>query len=111
MKDEDIRAFQQRLTARQLELVELSRISQSQRDAVELDQSSVGRVSRIDAIQNQEMALANARTRQAEHQRIAAALKRIEAGDYGYCIACGEDIAMRRLQSDPSLPTCIACAG
>ncbi len=110
MNDADIRAFHQRLTARQLELVELSRISQGQRDAVELDQSSVGRVSRIDAIQNQEMALANARTRQAEQQRIAAALKRIEAGDYGYCIACGEDIALRRLQSDPSLATCIACA-
>lgn len=110
MNDEDLEALRHKLTARQRELDELSRMSTQQREAVELDQSSVGRVSRIDAIQNQEMALANARTRQAEQQRIIAALNRIKDGDYGCCIACGEDIAPRRLASDPSVATCIACA-
>lgn len=110
MNDHDLEALRHKLTVRQRELDELSRISTQQREAVELDQSSIGRVSRIDAIQNQEMAMANARTRQAEQQRIIAALKRIETGEYGYCIACGEDIDLRRLQSDPSVAKCIACA-
>lgn len=103
-------ATRNRLLARQGELRELAEISAGQRDAVELDQSSVGRVSRIDAIQSQEMALASARARDAELARIKAAPIRIEEGDYGHCIMCDEPIAPKRLESDPSLPTCVKCA-
>jgi DnaK suppressor protein len=43
--------------------------------------------------------------------RIAAALARIESGEYGWCARCGEPIAPGRLAPDPALPTCVACAG
>lgn len=79
--------------------------------AVELDQSRVGRLSRMDAIQVQEMALAAKRRRQAELNRIQAALKRLDDGDYGYCVSCDEPIARKRLDVDPATPTCISCAG
>ncbi|MDP2206470.1 MAG: TraR/DksA family transcriptional regulator [Alphaproteobacteria bacterium] len=77
---------------------------------VELDQTSVGRVSRIDAIQQQEMALAAERRRNELMVRIDAALGRIDSGDYGYCTNCGEDIAAARLATDPTLLLCITCA-
>lgn len=77
---------------------------------VVLDQQSVGRLSRIDALQGQEMALAQARRREASLSRIAAALTRLDSEDYGYCIKCGDEIAVKRLELDPSLQTCIDCA-
>jgi DnaK suppressor protein len=81
------------------------------RDTVELQQDSVGRLSRMDAIQQQAMAQATGRRREAEKARIASALKRLEEGDWGYCIKCGEEIAEARLRHDPSAPLCIVCAG
>ncbi|MEL6886909.1 MAG: TraR/DksA C4-type zinc finger protein [Pseudomonadota bacterium] len=76
---------------------------------VELDQQAVGRLSRMDALQNQAMAQAQARMRQAERRRIHAALKRLDDGDYGYCTDCGEDIEPNRLAADPTIPRCLDC--
>ena len=56
------------------------------------------------------MDLATGKRRLLELRRIEAALTRIEAGEYGYCTVCGEEIAARRLELDPSTPTCIGCA-
>ena len=76
---------------------------------VTLDQQSVGRVSRIDAIQQQQMAIAN-KTQAAELlRRIASALQRIEDGDYGECLECGEPILFARLQIQPEASLCIDC--
>lgn len=102
--------YRERLTVRRDEIEALRGISAQSRSAVELDQTSVGRVSRIDAMQAQQMALAQERAREAELSRIAAALKRIEDGEYGDCIECGEPIAEKRLDFDPSVATCIDCA-
>jgi DnaK suppressor protein len=86
---------------------------ESQHDAARpepLDQSRVGRLSRMDAMQMTEMAAASERRNQQRLQRIEAALTRIEAGQYGLCLSCEEDIAPRRLASDPAATLCIACA-
>ncbi|MFD0387878.1 TraR/DksA C4-type zinc finger protein [Tistrella bauzanensis] len=80
------------------------------RKPVELDQASVGRLSRIDAMQMQAMAMAAERLRGHEIERIKAALKRIDDGDFGACVTCGEDIAPKRLSVDPTISTCIRCA-
>lgn len=106
----DTAEFRRLLHARQKELRDLSDMSAQARGAVELDQASVGRVSRIDAIQQQSMALASERSREQEQQRIKAALVRIGDGEYGYCIACGEVIPEARLRFDPSIATCVSCA-
>ncbi|MFY0612490.1 MAG: TraR/DksA C4-type zinc finger protein [Hyphomicrobiaceae bacterium] len=103
-------AFRDLLVARQTELRELSDMSAEARGAVELDQASVGRLSRIDAIQQQAMALNNERSRTNELERIKAALARIDDGSYGECLACGEDIPEKRLRFDPSIATCVGCA-
>jgi DnaK suppressor protein len=77
---------------------------------VELDQGRVGRLSRMDAMQRQEMSRASARRIEIERQRILSALDRMDDQEYGYCIVCGDDIPDGRLRFDPSVPTCIACA-
>ena len=77
---------------------------------VELDQARVGRLSRMDAMQQQAMSQAVARLSDLERQRIQSALGRMKSGDYGYCVICDEDIAEGRLRFDPSILTCISCA-
>lgn len=80
------------------------------RKPVELDQQSVGRLSRMDSLQVQAMARQAERLKQREIAMVNAALERIETGDFGYCVSCGEEIAPRRLAVDPTIPTCISCA-
>ena len=77
---------------------------------VELDQTKVGRISRMDAMQSQQMALDASRRRQQQLVKIDSTLHRLEAGDYGYCFSCDEEIDIRRLLVDPTNTLCIACA-
>lgn len=99
------------LLARRAELDEEDRLGEADRAPVSLDQESVGRLSRIDAMQMQAMALAVQRRRGVEKQRIEAALRRLDGGEFGYCTTCGEEIAEGRLEHDPSVSQCIGCAG
>ena len=64
----------------------------------------------MDALQGQAMSKERGRRRGLELQKITAALQRIESGDYGYCLDCGELIAIKRLELDPAATLCIACA-
>lgn len=80
------------------------------RKPVELDQQSVGRLSRMDAMQQQQMADAEARRRKSDIARIDAALKRVDGEEFGWCLSCGEEIAAKRLEIDPMAAQCIACA-
>jgi DnaK suppressor protein len=101
----------ERLLALRDEIRAASRQSEADRAPVALDQQSVGRLSRIDALQQQAMAQAAERARGRELQRIDAALRRIEEGEYGWCAECGEAIAERRLEIDPCATLCVKCAG
>jgi len=102
--------FRQRLLRRRMELDELQEISGPAEETVELDQARLGRLSRMDALQSQAMSLEVKRRREMEIRRIASALNRIEDQTFGYCLQCDELIALKRLELDPSLPLCIACA-
>jgi len=105
-----LEALRERLIARRDELMALSEVSAESRDTVALDQQSVGRLSRMDAMQAQAMAKANERQRRIELSRIEAALRRIEDDEYGYCQKCGEEIAPERLRVDPAASFCVECA-
>ena len=106
-----IDTWRERLLALQREIEALAESSAESRKPVELDQASVGRLSRMDAIQGQAMAMASQRRRQDELLRIRAALRRIEDGEYGFCSVCRNEIAAARLALDPATPTCVSCAG
>ncbi len=98
------------LLSRRTELREIMAASEGNDKPVELDQSRVGRLSRMDALQGQALAQETARRRKNELSRIEAALSRVESGDYGYCVNCDEEISDKRLAVDPSTPLCIDCA-
>ncbi len=79
-------------------------------DVVELDQTSVGRLSRMDALQGQAMAKASQQRRKHELIAIKAALARLDGGDFGFCEECDEQIEEARLQHNPAVAMCLACA-
>ncbi len=84
--------------------------AEGSRDTVTLDQQSVGRLNRMDAMQQQAMANATHARRQQMRTRIAAALARLDAGEFGWCEDCGEAIPEKRLALDPTLTRCVGCA-
>lgn len=102
--------WQERLTALRTQLSGEDEDAAKWRKPVELDQQSVGRLSRMDAMQQQEMADAEARRRKSDIARIDAALTRIEDDEFGWCLTCGEEIAVKRLEIDPMATQCISCA-
>lgn len=92
---------------------ELQALDETSREAVStvvLDQSRVGRLSRMDALQAQEISKESRRRRQLLLRRIEPALKRLELDEYGWCVDCDEAIAPARLEFDPTCTTCISCA-
>jgi len=110
ISDKKISEFRERLLLEKHELLHDGNISSNERKAVTLDQTSVGRLSRMDAMQAQEMALETERRREIEIGRIDRALERIESGEYGFCQSCDEKITEKRLEIDPATPVCINCA-
>ena len=110
-KDLTAGEIRERLELERSDLHEVSDGAAEARKPVELDQQSVGRLSRMDAMQVQAMAQAVELRRKGRLQRIQAALKRLEEGEFGYCADCGEDIPMKRLAVDLTLTHCVDCAG
>ena len=108
--DIDLKVLKKRLLERREELRSLSEGSEKATKPVVLDQTAVGRLSRMDDLQTQAMALETERRRASERTQVEAALVRIEDGDYGYCLNCDEEVAAKRLAHDPAAPLCIDCA-
>ncbi len=102
--------MRERLLQLRAELQAEAAAAEGSADIVELDQSTVGRLSRMDAMQAQAMAQASGLRREATLRRIAAALKRVDEGEYGVCLECGEPINQKRLEFDPTALLCIDCA-
>lgn len=110
MAGRDNKVFKKRLEQLRNKVQRDSELTENERKPVTLDQSMVGRLSRMDALQNQAMALEAERRRGVELQRIDAAMSRIAGGEFGFCAVCGDDIEPKRLDHDPTVPICIACA-
>jgi len=110
MNGSDKRQFKTMIRARLHALEVENQLGQDAQSVVQLDQQSVGRLSRMDALQHQAMAKAQAARRDIQALRLNAALARINEDDFGTCEDCGEDIAPKRLELDPSVTKCISCA-
>ena len=92
------------------QLSALSDIGNEAAKPVELDQTRVGRLSRMDALQAQAMSVEAKRRREQEVMQIKSALERIDEANYGDCLACYEPIAEARLKLNPAVLFCIKCA-
>jgi DnaK suppressor protein len=102
--------FRARLEAELADLLASSETSAEDRAPVRLDQQSVGRLARMDAMQVQAMAAAAEQRRQMRIARVRAALSRIADGEYGYCMTCADPISERRLEVDATAHLCVSCA-
>lgn len=105
-----IEELKNRLLNQQQELRSLEQTGTEAAAVVELDQTRVGRLSRMDALQSQAISQQREQRRGLQLQRIAAALMRIDRDEYGYCAECGEEIAFERLKFDPATTLCFNCA-
>ncbi len=106
----DTAQFKKLLQSRRDELLAIGDSGKQAAAVVELDQARVGRLSRMDAMQQQAMAQAAQGRRKAQLKAIVDALARIETGAYGLCQVCDEEIAEGRLKVDPAAEYCVRCA-
>ena len=110
MNPEALEKLRSKLPTMKAELIERERSTADDAKPAEPDQTSVGRLSRMDAMRSQEMAQEMVRRRGQQLVQIAGALRRMESGEYGLCFKCREEIDSRRLSLDPTLTRCIGCA-
>lgn len=97
---------------RQLERLERSmRVTDQALEPVQLDQTAVGRLSRIDSLQNQGLTRNLQERERVKLALIQEALRRMEQGRYGICTECGGDIPFGRLYVVPEAPVCAGCGG
>lgn len=87
-----------------------SESSEAEREAISPD-VSIGRLSRLDSMQMQEVAKEAERRREERVTFLEMALTRLDEGTYGRCDRCGEDIAFARLRVAPEATRCSHCAG
>lgn len=102
-------AARERLAALMAQVERDLALAQENAATVELDQTSVGRLSRMDALQQQAMAQATRQRLSVHRRRIAAAMDRVAAGTYGLCCECGGDVEPERLERDPTALFCASC--
>ena len=108
LTSKQITQMQQKLLTLRDELAGMLSDSLESSRPVGLDQP-IGRLSRMDALQQQSMTQASRRAAQLRITKIDTALKRIERNDYGYCMGCEEEIGFARLQAQPEAPFCLDC--
>ena len=96
------------LEASKAELQRVLDLSRESGAPVALD-TSIGRLTRVDALQQQSMAQATIRASELRLSQVMAALGRMERQAYGDCLGCGEPIALARLRVRPEATLCLGC--
>lgn len=105
----NINTLRETLNNQRKDILEQIEIKKESARPVELDQARVGRLTRMDAMQQQALAQAGLERLQSELLKIDAALKRIDTNAYGDCKKCGEEIEMELLEVNPALVVCREC--
>ena len=109
MNADRIAFFREQLETLRVEVNEYLESSQDASEAVQLD-TSIGRLSRMDAMQDQQMALELRRRKENQLLRIQDAMDRMNQGTYGLCLSCKEPIADDRLEFAPDAVVCVKCS-
>lgn len=71
---------------------------------------AIGRLSRLDSMQMEEVKKAASRQRNERIHLLQEALRRMDDGSYGLCEGCGEWISYARLEQRPEANLCRTCA-
>ena len=110
MDHSELEFFRKLSLEKRQELQGVSNVNENAADTVELDQTRQGRLSRMDALQGQQMSIAAVNRRNQELKNIELAIKRIDENDFGFCQICDNEISRKRLEVNPALTYCIHCA-
>ena len=108
LTDDQIADLQRDLTVLREEIDRLLKLTEDGARPVDLDEP-IGRLTRMDALQQQSLIRANRRGLDVKRRQVTAALSSLEKGEYGLCRLCEEPIAFRRLKVRPEAPFCIRC--
>lgn len=108
LTDDQVADLRRDLTVLRDEIDRLLDMTKDGSRPVDLDEP-IGRLSRMDALQQQSLIRANRRGLDARRRQVAAALSGLDKGEYGLCRFCEEPIAFRRLKVRPEAPFCISC--
>ena len=111
LNSDQLDSLHKSLVTLEKELEEQLSINQESVDVVQLDQTLVGRVSRMDAMQQQSMAVSTRKKAQLRLQKVKLALAAGESGGYSYCRQCDEPIGFPRLNAQPEANLCLDCQG
>jgi DnaK suppressor protein len=109
MNGSEIEQCKQKLLSLRTKLLDLEESSREAPQPVEIEQAGMGSISRRDAMQAQQMAEEGPRQRKRQLQKIDGALRRIEAGEYGKCFVCEEELDVAGLSVDPTITRCENC--
>jgi len=109
MTPEELSEFEELLLNAQADIMGVADILEHSSGVVDLDQSKVGRLSRMDAMQAQNMAMASQQRNEEYLEAISSALARIDEGSYGLCFGCDQAIPLARLRIAPESEYCVAC--
>jgi DnaK suppressor protein len=110
LSDDQANELRNRLIAQRAELEETISLSADGAKPVALDEP-IGRISRVDAMQQQRMTKAHRDAARVRRQQTDTALARFETDTYGECLICGEPIGFARLSARPEAPLCVKCQG
>ncbi len=96
----------------------IAKISQTKKEIIELTEltkpispeNSIGRISRMDAINNKSVAEAALRSTKQKLNKLNFALTKVDAKDFGICIYCKNAIQPARLMYLPESTRCVRCA-
>ena len=109
MTSEELASIRHKIVSRINELESILSTNSEDTKPIEPD-VSIGRLSRLDSMQMQQMALEQKRRQEAELQKLQEALKRIEDNSYGTCMVCRQPIMVARLEAQPEAILCVNCA-
>jgi DnaK suppressor protein len=110
LQDQELRRLSELLEAQRLDIERRLAALRAETQPVGLD-LPIGRLSRMDATQQQEMAAGQQRRIEQERQQIDAARQRIEQHRYGRCLRCQNEIPCERLKVRPTTTLCLECQG
>jgi len=109
VEKEKIDQFRLQLERLALEIEDYLRKSKASAEAVEPDKG-LGRLSRMEAMQDQQMVLELRRRKKRQRLEVSDALDRIADGTFGSCVFCGNKISLDRLEAFPEAQVCVTCA-
>jgi len=108
LTEEQIEELKADLLILEKELNEILTQANDAEKTVDLD-LPIGRLTRMDAIQQQKMEEAGRNQSKLRLGQVNTALRMYQEDEYGYCRKCEEPIGYARLKAKPEAPFCLDC--